>query len=131
MAGCANLVNLFDLRPGRAAKATVLGAVGTLTGPAAGASVAVLGTALGVLPADLREKVMLGDSGANALGALVGYRLAAGSGPPVRAGILAVLLTLTVASEKVSFTRVIEATPGVRGFDSWGRLPAVRRDSVP
>jgi len=124
MAGSANLVNLFDLRPGRAAKVTALGAAATLNGPAAGASAAVLGTSLGVLPADLAELVMLGDAGANALGALLGFRLAAGSRPLGRAAILAVLVALTAASEKVSFTRVIEATPGLREFDAWGRCPA-------
>lgn len=123
MAGTANLVNLLDLRPGRAAKASALAAMLTLGGPAGGASAAVLGTSVGVLPADLGEKVMLGDAGANALGALLGFRLAAGARPAVRAAILGVLVVLTAASEKVSFTRVIEATPGLREFDRWGRMP--------
>lgn len=131
MAGTANLVNLLDLRPGRAAKVAALGAAATLGGPASGASAAVLGTSLGVLPADLGEKVMLGDAGANALGALLGYRLAAGSRPRLRAGILAVLVALTAASEKVSFTRVIEATPGLRELDKWGRLAVERASSSP
>ena len=121
MAGSANLVNLLDLRPGRAAKACALVAATLLGGAAGGAGAAVVGTSLGVLPADLSEKVMLGDAGANALGALVGYRLAAGSGPLARAGILAVLVALTAASEKISFTQVIEATPGLRELDRWGR----------
>lgn len=126
MAGTANLVNLLDLRPGRAAKVSALGAAATLAGPASGASAAVLGASLGVLPADLAESVMLGDAGANALGALLGFRLAAGSRPPARAAILAVLIGLTAASEKVSFTRVIEVTPGLREFDRWGRLTPAR-----
>ncbi len=122
MAGTANLVNLLDLRPGRAAKATALASAATLGGPTSGLSAAVLATSLGVLPADLGEKVMLGDAGANALGALVGFRLVAGAGPAARAATLAVLVLLTAASEKVSFTRVIEATPGLRNLDNWGRL---------
>jgi len=126
MAGTANLINLFDLRPGRAAKASALGATVLLGGGTGGVGAAVLGTSLGILPADLGEKVMLGDAGANALGALLGYRLAAGSSRPARAGILAGLVALTAASEKVSFTRVIEATPGLREFDRWGRLPVER-----
>lgn len=122
MAGTANLVNLLDLRPGRAAKASALAAALTLRGPLGAASAALLGTSVGVLPADLGEKVMLGDAGANALGALLGLRLAAGATPRARAGMLAVLVLLTAASEKVSFTRVIEATPGLRELDRWGRL---------
>lgn len=131
MAGTANLVNLLDLRPGRAAKVSALCAAATLGGPAAGASAAVLGTSLAVLPADLAELVMLGDSGANALGALLGYRLAAGSGPLLRVGMLAVLVALTAAAELVSFTRVIEATPGLRDLDRWGRMPVERPSSSP
>jgi len=124
MAGTANLVNLLDLRPGRAAKACAVTGAALLGGHAGGAGAAVLGTSLGVLPADLSEKVMLGDSGANALGAILGYRLAAGSGPSARVAILTVLVALTAASEKVSFTKVIESTPGLRELDRWGRLPA-------
>lgn len=124
IAGSANLVNLLDLRPGRAAKACALAGVAGLTGPAGGAGAAVLGSSLGILPADLGEKVMLGDAGANALGALIGLRIAAGASPVGRAWVLAVLVALTAASEKVSFTRVIESTPGLREFDRWGRLPA-------
>lgn len=131
MAGTANLINLLDLRPGRAAKASALGAATLLGGAAGGAGAAVLGTSLGVLAPDLGEKVMLGDSGANGLGALLGYRLAAGSSPPARAGILAVLVALTAASEKVSFTRVIEATPGLRDLDGWGRRDAALVSSPP
>ncbi len=123
MAGTANLVNLLDLRPGRAAKVSALSAAATLGGPGGAASAAVLGAALGVLPADLGEKVMLGDAGANALGALLGFRMAATAKPTVRAGILGVLVVLTATSERVSFTRVIEATPGLREFDRWGRMP--------
>lgn len=122
IAGTANLVNLFDLRPGRAAKVSALAGLTTLRGPAGAASAAAAGTALGVLPADLGEKVMLGDAGANALGALIGFRLAAGSGPAGRMRILVALVALTAASEKVSFTNVIETTPGLRELDRWGRL---------
>jgi UDP-N-acetylmuramyl pentapeptide phosphotransferase/UDP-N-acetylglucosamine-1-phosphate transferase len=124
VAGTANLLNLLDLRPGRAAKvATLLGAA-TLGGPAGGLVAGPLGASLGVLPADLGERVMLGDCGANAVGALLGLRLAALPGRGARAGLLGVVTALTLASEKVSFTRVIESTPGLRELDRLGRRPA-------
>ena len=65
---------------------------------------------------------MLGDTGANAAGALRRHRPARGA-PAVRGRLaaLAVLAGLTLASEKVSFTRVIESTPGLRELDAWGR----------
>jgi UDP-N-acetylmuramyl pentapeptide phosphotransferase/UDP-N-acetylglucosamine-1-phosphate transferase len=124
VAGTANLVNLLDLRPGRAGKAGVLAAAATLAGPAGGLVAGPLGATAAVLPEDLGERVMLGDSGANALGALLGLRLAAVPGRMPRAVLLAGITALTLASEKVSFTRVIEATPGLRELDRLGRRPA-------
>jgi hypothetical protein len=124
VAGTANLLNLLDLRPGRAAKAGALVAGATLAGPAGPLVAGPLGATLAVLPADLGERVMLGDAGANALGALLGLRLAALSGRPARAGLLAGVVALTLASERVSFTTVIEATPGLRELDRLGRRRA-------
>ncbi|QXG76024.1 hypothetical protein KUM42_00085 [Modestobacter sp. L9-4] len=124
VAGTANLVNLLDLRPGRAGKAAVLLASATLGGPAGGLAAGPLGATAGLLPADLGERVMLGDCGANALGALLGLRLAALPGRPARTALLAVVSALTLASERVSFTRVIESTPGLRELDRLGRRVA-------
>jgi UDP-N-acetylmuramyl pentapeptide phosphotransferase/UDP-N-acetylglucosamine-1-phosphate transferase len=121
VAGTANLVNLLDLRPGRAGKAGVLAAAAGLGGPAGRLVAGPLGATLAVLPEDLGEKVMLGDCGANALGALLGLRLAALPGRGSRAGLLGAVVALTLASEKVSFTQVIEATPGLRELDRLGR----------
>jgi UDP-N-acetylmuramyl pentapeptide phosphotransferase/UDP-N-acetylglucosamine-1-phosphate transferase len=124
VAGTANLVNLLDLRPGRAGKAGALAAAAGLGGPAGGLVAGPLGATLAVLPADLGEQVMLGDCGANAVGALLGLRLAALPGRAARAGLLAGVVALTLASEKVSFTKVIEATPGLRELDRLGRRPS-------
>jgi UDP-N-acetylmuramyl pentapeptide phosphotransferase/UDP-N-acetylglucosamine-1-phosphate transferase len=135
IAGSANLLNLLDLRPGRAIKAvTVLGAP-LLTGQAGDLVAGPLGAAAAVLPEDLGESVMLGDAGANALGALLGLGLAVRLGPAGRWAALGALVALTAASERVSFTRVIEATPGLREFDRLGRRPVgeptVRPAAVP
>jgi UDP-N-acetylmuramyl pentapeptide phosphotransferase/UDP-N-acetylglucosamine-1-phosphate transferase len=124
VAGTANLVNLLDLRPGRAAKAGALAAAATLGGPGGGLVAGPLGATLAVLPADLGERIMLGDAGANALGALLGLRLAAAHSRVRRVALLAAVTVLTLASEKVSFTEVIEATPGLRELDRLGRRPA-------
>jgi hypothetical protein len=121
IAGTANLINLFDLRPGRAVKAGLLVAL-PLTATAAGGAVAgPVGAAVAVLPDDLDERVMLGDGGANAFGALLGVALADRTGLVGRAALLAGLGALTAASERVSFTKVIEGTPGLRGLDRLGR----------
>jgi UDP-N-acetylmuramyl pentapeptide phosphotransferase/UDP-N-acetylglucosamine-1-phosphate transferase len=124
VAGTANLLNLLDLRPGRAGKAGVLLAAATLGGGSGGLVAGPLGATLAVLPDDLGERVMLGDCGANALGALLGLRWASIPGRAARAGLLAGVVALTLASEKVSFTTVIEATPGLRELDRLGRRPS-------
>src|SRR4029077_12392566 len=72
VAGGANLLNLFDLRPGRGLK--VAAASGALLGAAGQDSVAApLGAGLALLPEDLGERAMLGDAGAHALGAMVAH----------------------------------------------------------
>jgi UDP-N-acetylmuramyl pentapeptide phosphotransferase/UDP-N-acetylglucosamine-1-phosphate transferase len=124
VAGSANLLNLLDLRPGRAAKVGAIAAAAVLGGPAGGLVSGPLGASLAVLPDDLGERIMLGDCGANALGSLLGLRLAAMPHRGARATALAVITGLTLASEKVSFTRVIEATPGLRELDRLGRRPS-------
>ncbi|GAA4508349.1 hypothetical protein GCM10023159_07790 [Brevibacterium yomogidense] len=136
VAGTANLLNLLDLRPGRALKAGALMAAGQsaldAVSPARGrirgaadASAALCGGAAGatavLLRDDLGGSTMLGDAGANALGAAIGLRSALTASRPRLACELAVLAALTLASERVSFTRVIEKTPGLRELDALGR----------
>jgi UDP-GlcNAc:undecaprenyl-phosphate/decaprenyl-phosphate GlcNAc-1-phosphate transferase len=123
VAGGANLLNLFDLRPGRAIKVAV--ASGSLigVGGSRGAGVAApLAAGLALLPDDLGERAMLGDCGANALGAMLGAA-AAGLPRSARIALLAGITGLTAASEKVSFTKVIERTPALRWLDMLGRPP--------
>jgi UDP-N-acetylmuramyl pentapeptide phosphotransferase/UDP-N-acetylglucosamine-1-phosphate transferase len=86
-----------------------------------------LAAALALLPEDLGERAMLGDAGANALGAMLGAA-AAGLPRSARLVMLAGIAGLTAASEKVSFTKVIERTPALRKLDMLGRRPA---DPVP
>jgi hypothetical protein len=122
IAGAANLLNLLDLRPGRALKAAVIAGALTAADPRAEvASGAAVGAAAALLGPDLAGETMLGDTGANSAGALLGSAFVARSGRRGRLGALAVLSALTLASERVSFTKVIEATPGLRELDALGR----------
>jgi UDP-GlcNAc:undecaprenyl-phosphate GlcNAc-1-phosphate transferase len=126
VAGGANLVNLFDLRPGRAAKVSLLAAaplaVGAGKGRGPGAVAA--GVALAALPADLGERGMLGDCGAGTLGALLGWAAATSGSRRRRTAIAAGVVALTLASERVSFSAVIERNPTLNALDQIGRRPA-------
>jgi UDP-N-acetylmuramyl pentapeptide phosphotransferase/UDP-N-acetylglucosamine-1-phosphate transferase len=124
---CANLANLLDRAPGRTTKVGISAfvALALATGvPRELAGVAVVVGAVAVLlPGDLAERFMLGDAGANALGAALGVGLVLTAGLPARVSVLVVVAALNLLSEQVSFTKVIEATPVLRWLDRLGRKP--------
>jgi UDP-GlcNAc:undecaprenyl-phosphate GlcNAc-1-phosphate transferase len=120
-----NVFNLLDLRPGRSTKAFVLLGAGLWIGSADPRPLWSLG--LLAAPAlvagfyDLRERSMLGDTGANLLGALAGLWLVltlSGTGQLVA---LALLAGITIYGELRSISALVERTPGLRELDSWGR----------
>jgi UDP-GlcNAc:undecaprenyl-phosphate/decaprenyl-phosphate GlcNAc-1-phosphate transferase len=120
-----NVFNLLDLRPGRSTKAFVLLGAGLAIGSADLRPLWALG--LFAAPAlvagayDLRERAMLGDTGANLLGALAGLWLVltlSGTGQLVA---LALLVLVTLYGELRSISSLVERTPGLRELDSWGR----------
>ncbi len=120
----ANLVNLLDRAPGRAAKFSLpagllLSAFGSAAWTVAAAG--TLGALAAVLPADLSERGMLGDAGANPVGALLGLGLAGSLGTTELGGAVALLLLLNLASERWSFSDVIDRTPALRTLDRLGR----------
>ena len=123
----ANLGNLLDRAPGRVIKVSLLAwvplAILAGTGPVGIALAPVMGAAAGVLPDDLRERSMLGDTGANLLGGVLGLAAVFPLGRGARTGVLVALVALNLASEFVSFSRVIEAVPPLRWFDRLGRRP--------
>jgi UDP-GlcNAc:undecaprenyl-phosphate/decaprenyl-phosphate GlcNAc-1-phosphate transferase len=125
----ANFVNLLDRAPGRAAKMWLVVALPlTLWGAElwAVAAAGMLGAVLVCLPVDLGERAMLGDAGSNPMGGVLGLGLAASLDRPGRIAVIVVALMLNIASEKWSFSRAIEAVPGLRWFDSLGRRQASR-----
>jgi hypothetical protein len=109
----ANALNQLDTRPGRALKAYVAVAL-VVRAPL---RVAVLLT-----PYDLREMAMLGDSGANALGALLGLNSVERVTGRGRWLLIGGLLGLTALGEQTSLGRLIERSPVLRRVDGWGRL---------
>lgn len=126
----ANIGNLLDRAPGRTLKWGLLAYVPLALAAGfsePGPALAVVAGASAVLLAgDLRERFMLGDTGANALGAALGVGLVLVVGFQGRVIAAAVLLALTLLSEVVSFSRIIEGFPPLRALDRLGRLPRDR-----
>ncbi|MEY2477181.1 MAG: hypothetical protein QOG87_2496 [Actinomycetota bacterium] len=123
----ANLGNLLDRAPGRVIKSSIVAFV-LLAFAASAAQLAavavVVGAGVGLLLPDVRERLMLGDAGANPLGGALGVGVVAACAPSTRVGVLVVLVALNAVAEVVSFSRVIEAVPPLRAADRWGRPPA-------
>lgn len=133
----ANLANLFDRAPGRVTKLSALAFGAIVIGAAMGnelptlvGAAAAIGAALGILIDDLHERLMLGDTGANALGAVLGLSVVLTTAPSTRLIVMVVLLVLNLSSEMVSFSKVIDAIVPLRVLDRAGALE-VRRRFVP
>lgn len=122
----ANLGNLFDRAPGRAIKvgaASFLVLALATTGAVVLTGVAVVvGAAAALFVDDLHERLMLGDAGANVLGGVVGLGVVLACPPATRLAALVAVAALNVASEVVSFSKVIDAVPPLRALDRAGRI---------
>lgn len=122
MALGANFLNLLDLRPGRAAKAFLLLSLPFHFFTPRPVPLQVLcGAVLGYLPWDLSRKAMMGDTGANPLGAALGLMAAWYLPLAVKAVLLAALAALNLLSERISFSRVIEGSRFLDFLDRLGR----------
>ncbi len=135
----ANLLNLLDRAPGRAVKAAFVWWLVALT-PAALVAAgstgrldlgfetsewavwagAAVGASAGLLRSELAEQHMLGDTGVNPVGAVVGMATVVAYPSTVEWVVLAVLAVLNLSSERWSFSRVIDAVPPLRWLDRLG-----------
>jgi UDP-GlcNAc:undecaprenyl-phosphate/decaprenyl-phosphate GlcNAc-1-phosphate transferase len=124
---CANAANLFDRAPGRTLKVSLVAflvLVAATGAPAELLGVAVVaGAGAGLLWPDLRERMMLGDVGANVIGGVIGLGVVIATAPMTRTIVFLGVLALNLASEAVSFSAVIDKVPPLRAFDRAGRKP--------
>lgn len=120
----ANMLNLLDARPGRSLKVFGIGVVPMLVvgGPVAPVLMAGAGAAAAFLPFDLRERAMLGDTGAYALGAVMGIGIVVVGSGPARLIALGLLLILHVAAVRPGLSLLIERVAPLRRADRAGRV---------
>ncbi|NLA10684.1 MAG: hypothetical protein GX883_00975, partial [Firmicutes bacterium] len=123
----ANGLNLFDRRPGRALKVFFPGAllIIFLAFSPAGAATLLLPLlvgALAVAPLDLGAKAMLGDCGANLLGAALGAAAVLYLAPGFQAALLLFWAALHLFSEYRSLSGVVEGSSFLRFLDYLGRF---------
>ncbi|MGZ6967080.1 MAG: hypothetical protein ACXVKN_05030 [Acidimicrobiia bacterium] len=121
----ANLGNLLDRAPGRVIKCSLAAyvpiAIIAGAGPVGIAVAPLIGATAGLLPDDLHERMMLGDTGANVLGGVLGLVVVLECDRTTRNVVLIVLVALNLAAEFVSFSQVIERVPPLRWLDQLGR----------
>jgi len=120
-----NLFNLLDLRPGRAEKGLTLLGAGLCLGAWTIAPLELLGIFVGPVLVGafltLRERAMLGDTGANLVGAIAGVWLLTTLGEGGRLLALAIVAGLTIYGELRSISATIDSVPPLRWLDSLGR----------
>lgn len=120
-----NSINLFDLRPGRAAKTFIL--ISMLLMIFSSKSYvnhiiySIYGLLIPYIILDLRAEVMMGDTGANVLGFTLGVYSAGNFEMPTRIIILFVLILIHFLAEKFSFSKIIENNRILKYLDNIGR----------
>jgi UDP-GlcNAc:undecaprenyl-phosphate/decaprenyl-phosphate GlcNAc-1-phosphate transferase len=123
IAGCTNVWNGLDVAPGRALKGFLVVALVLLVVDLKAFLLVCTGAATAVLIPDLRERGMLGDSGANLLGFLAGAEIVRRLPEVWLIPAVLIVIGLNVLAETVTFSGTIEVTPPLRWFDRLGRLP--------
>ena len=119
-----NLMNLFDLRPGRAIKAYLVIMIPiyiTLTGYTKVFPLLILPNVLAYFNTDLKARGMMGDTGSNVLGISIGVLMALGYGIKVRLAWLVFLILMHLITEKFSLTKIIEKNRVLKFIDNLGR----------
>lgn len=82
-----------------------------------------VGAIVALLPFDLRERAMAGDTGANGFGALLGACAVLLASTTTLLVVTAVLIIIQVAAETVTLSTIIDGLPFLRAVDRAGSAP--------
>ncbi len=119
-----NLMNLFDLRPGRAIKVYLVIMITiffTLSGYIQILPLLILPNVLAYFNFDLKAKAMMGDTGSNVLGISIGILMVLGYTLKVRIVWLVFLVLIHLLTEKFSLTKITEKNKVLNFIDRLGR----------
>ena len=119
-----NMMNLFDLRPGRAIKAYVILAIIIFLASAKfnrEVMMLIVPAVLAYFYFDLRALTMMGDAGSNVLGVSIGVFIVSSFDLPVQLVSLVLLVAIHVLTEKFSLTKIIENNKFLDNVDKLGR----------
>lgn len=119
-----NMMNLFDLRPGRAIKAYVILAIIIFLASAKfnrEVMMLIVPAVLAYFYFDLRALTMMGDAGSNVLGVSIGVFIVSFFDLPVQLVSLVLLVAIHVLTEKFSLTKIIENNKFLNYVDKLGR----------
>lgn len=119
-----NIINLLDVRPGRAIKGFLILAFITIFfhfSEIGFLEWLTILLALLLFIVDIMEWWMLGDTGSNIIGGIVGYWIILHSSQIELLLYLLIGSLLTIYAEKKSFSRWIDSHPIIKKIDHWGR----------
>ena len=119
-----NMMNLFDLRPGRAIKVYTLLAIIIFIASAKfqrEVMMLILPAVLAYFYFDLRALTMMGDAGSNVLGVSLGVFIVSSFGLAVQVVCLILLVLIHILTEKFSLTKIIENNKFLDYVDKLGR----------
>lgn len=120
-----NLINLFDLRPGRATKVFVAISLILLCFKILRYNnyiiLSIYGILIPYIVLDLKGKVMMGDTGSNVLGYTLGAYYTVNFEIYSRVTVLIILILFHILAEKVSFSQVIDNNKILKYIDNIGR----------
>lgn len=119
-----NMMNLFDLRPGRAIKVYTLLAIIIFIASAKfqrEVMMLIVPAVLAYFYFDLRALTMMGDAGSNVLGVSLGVFIVSSFGLAVQVVCLILLVLIHILTEKFSLTKIIENNKFLNYLDRFGR----------
>ena len=119
-----NLMNLLDLRPGRAIKGYLVISIVllfTLGEYTRNLLLLIFPDVIAYFNQDLKAKAMMGDTGSNVLGISIGILFVMGYPLKVRLIWLAFLIFIHILTEKYSLTKIIENNKFLNFIDKLGR----------